>query len=201
MSDEKKTVSRRKALKILGVGVGATGAVSIYQNPTFGQHQHMQHGAKAHARAAETRRPRFFAPAEMAAITAMSDLIIPADDQSPGAKEAGVPAFIDLMVGSSPEEVRKMWRDGLAAVDRASQGAYKKGFAEAAPDQQVELLEKLSKNEFDPKTPEEKLFRAVKNLTIDGYYTSEIGIHKDLKYKGNSYTKTFVGCTHPEHKA
>jgi hypothetical protein len=37
-------------------------------------------------------------------------------------------------------------------------------------------------------------------MTIDGYYTSEIGIHKDLQYKGNSYTKDFVGCTHDEHK-
>jgi hypothetical protein len=198
MSDEKKSVSRRKALKILGV-VGAAGTVSIYQNPTFAQHEHMQHGAKAH-KAAESSKLRFFTPDEMATISAMSSLIIPADDHSPGAKEAGVPAFIDLIVSSSPEEVRKTWRDGLAAVDRLSQKKYKKNFRESGQDEQVKLLEDISRNELNPKEPEEHFFRTVKNLTIDGYYTSEIGIHKDLQYKGNSYAKNFVGCTHPEHK-
>lgn len=200
MSDEKSTVSRRKALKILGTGVGAAGAMSIYQNPVLGQHEHhMKAGAETHAKAAKAEKPRYFTAAEMASITAMSELIIPADDHSGGAKDAGVPAFIDLMVSSSPEEVRKMWREGLAAVDAESRKKNQKVFAEAAEKDQIDLLKDLAKNEFDPKTPAEKLFRAAKSLTIDGYYTSEVGIHKDLQYKGNSYSKTFVGCTHPEH--
>ena len=200
MSNEKNTVSRRKALKILGMGAGAAGAMSAYKNPTFGQHQHMQRGAKAHAKAAESQKLRYFTPAEMATITAMSDLIIPADEHSPGAKAAGVPAFVDLMVSSSPAEVRESWRAGLASINRATQQKYKKVFAEVTPAEQVEYLTEISKNEFDPKTPEERFFRTVKSLTIDGYYTSEIGIHEDLKYQGNSYTKDFVGCTHPEHQ-
>src|SRR5262245_42133458 len=117
MSDEQNTVSRRKALKILGAGFGAAGAMSVYQNPTYAQHQHMHGGATAHAKAAESTAPRFFTAAEMASIAAMSDLIIPADEHSGGAKEANVAAFIDLMVGTSPAEVRKLWREGLAAVD------------------------------------------------------------------------------------
>jgi len=201
MSDEKTSVSRRRALKILGVGMGATGAASIYKNPAYGQHDHMQHGAKAHTQAAMSTKPLYFTDAEMAAISAMSALIIPADDHSPGAKEAGVPAFIDLMVSSSPAEVKTMWRDGLAAVDKEFSKKYKSSFATAPEKDQVEYLNHISKNEFDPKTTEERFFRAVKGLTVDGYYTSEIGIHKDLQYKGNSYTKEFVGCTHPEHKA
>jgi hypothetical protein len=200
MSDE-NTVSRRRALKIIGTGVGAAGAMSIYGNPVLGQHDHMNHAAKAHTAAAAAPEPRFFTPAEMAAVTAMSDLIIPTDEQSPGAKEAGVPAFIDLMVGSSSAEVRKMWRDGLAAVDAASRKASQKSFAEASKDDQVALLREMSKNEYAPKTPEEQLFSAVKAMTVDGYYTSEVGIHTDLRYKGNSYNKTFVGCTHPEHQS
>jgi hypothetical protein len=200
MSDEKNTLSRRRALKVLGLGAGAAGTLSIYQNQAFGQHQHMQHGAKAHTEAAKATKPRYFTPQEMATITAISEHIIPADEHSGGAKDAGVPAFIDVMVSASPEEVRTNWREGLAAVDKASVGKYQKKYVEAPPKDQVELLKDLSKNEFDPKTPEERFFRTIKNMTIDGYYTSEIGIHKDLQYKGNSYTKTFVGCTHPEHK-
>ncbi len=201
MSDEQNTVSRRRALKILGAGLGAAGAASIYQNPTFAQHHHMETGAQAHAQAAMPSQPKFFNAAEMATITAMSDLIIPSDEHSGGAKEAGVPAFIDLMVGSSPEETRTMWREGLAAVDAASKKKFDKGFAEASADDQVAFLTEISKAEGNPKTPEEQFFKAIKSLTIDGYYTSEIGIHKDLEYKGNSYNKTFVGCTHPEHQA
>jgi hypothetical protein len=200
MSDEKKTVSRRRALKVLGAGVGAAGTFQIYQNQAFGQHQHMQHGAKAHADAAKSTKPRYFTPAEMATITAMSALIIPADEHSPGAKEAGVPAFIDLMVSSSPEEVRVSWRDGLAAVNKATADKYKAPFADASEKDQLDFLKDLAKNEFDPKSTEDRFFRSIKGMTIDGYYTSEVGIHKDLQYKGNSYTKNFVGCSHPEHK-
>ena len=104
------------------------------------------------------------------------------------------------MVSESPEETKALWRDGLAAVDKMSTGKYSKDFNGATPAQQVELLTAISQNERDPKTAEEKFFRAIKNLTIDGYYTSEIGIHKDLQYKGNTYVKEFKGCTHPEHQ-
>jgi gluconate 2-dehydrogenase gamma chain len=199
-SNEQNTLSRRRALKILGVGAGAAGAMSIYENPTFAQHHHAAQSAKTHAKA-QAAKPRFFTPAEMATITAMSALIIPTDEQSPGAKEAGVPAFIDLMVSTSPEDVRKMWREGLASVDKFSQGKNQKNFVDASAQDQVKILEEISKNEFDPKTPEQQFFRAIKSLTIDGYYTSEIGIHQDLKYQGNAFLKEFPGCTHPEHKA
>jgi hypothetical protein len=200
MSNEKETLSRRKALKIIGVGAGTAGALSLYQNPAFGQHEHMQHGAKAHGAAAAASAPKFFTAEEMATIAVLTDLIIPSDDHSPGAKEAGVPAFVDVMVNSSPEEVRTSWRDGLAALDAASTRKSGKRFSEAPESEQLALLREISRNEMDPKSPEERFFRAVKGLTIDGYYTSEIGIHKDLQYKGNSYAKTFAGCTHPEHK-
>jgi gluconate 2-dehydrogenase gamma chain len=199
MSDEKTTVTRRRALKVLGVGMAATGAISIYKNPTYGQHDHMQHGAKAHAQAAQSTAPIYFTAAEMATIAAMSALIIPADEHSPGAKEAGVPAFIDLMVSSSPAEVKTMWRDGLAAVGSAFSKKYNSAFADAPEKNQIDYLKDISKNEFDPKSTEEQFFRAIKGLTVDGYYTSEVGIHKDLEYKGNSYAKNFVGCTHKEH--
>ena len=53
----------------------------------------------------------------MTSITLMSDLIIPADEQSPGAKDATVPAFIDLMVSKASVETKNLWRHGLAAID------------------------------------------------------------------------------------
>ncbi|HYE66630.1 MAG TPA: gluconate 2-dehydrogenase subunit 3 family protein [Pyrinomonadaceae bacterium] len=201
MSDEKTNLSRRRALKIIGIGVGAAGGLSIYDNPVFGQHQDHSSVKGQTAKKAKGPQPlRFFTPAEMAVVTIISEMIIPADAHSPGAKEAEVPNFIDLMVSETPQETRSLWRDGLAAIEKMSQSKFSKAFADASTEQQIKLLTEVSENEFKPKTLEERFFVAIKTLTINGYYTSEIGIHQDLQYKGNTYQKEFQGCTHPEHQ-
>ena len=131
----------------------------------------------------------------------MSDLIIPADDSSPGAKAAGVSQYIDLIVSESTDVTKQAWREGLAAINKMSRDRSGVAFAAATVAQQTELLKEISKNERAPQTIEERFFRTIKNATVDGYYTSEIGIHKELRYKGNSYLKEFTGCTHPEHQS
>ena len=130
----------------------------------------------------------------------MSERIIPAVEHSPGAKAAAVNEYIDLVVSESPEATKQVWREGLAAINKMSHNKFAKPFADASADQQIELLKEIGKNERSPQTVEERFFRTIKNATVDGYYTSEIGIHKELHYKGNSYLKEFIGCTHPEHQ-
>ncbi len=198
MSDDKttddKTISRRTALKILAVGVGAVSAP-----PILGQQQH--HGMVMEPVAEKQQPLRFFTAPEIATITAISALIIPTDEHSPGAKEAGVAGFIDLMVSESANETKALWREGLAAVESLCQKRFAAGFSSATTEQQVSLLKVISRNEYSPKTIEERFFVAIKGLTVDGYYTSQIGIHQELRYKGNAYLKDFVGCTHPEHSS
>ncbi len=204
MSDETNNIDRRRALKIIGVGTASS--LPILNNGVLGQHQHGgQAGAPktataAAAATAKAQAPKFFTAQELATVATISDLIIPTDEHSPGARAAEVHNFIDLMVSESPAEAKTLWRDGLAAVGKMSQTMFSKDFNSATPEQQTKLLTEISKNEREPKTAEEKFFRAIKNLTIDGYYTSEIGIKQDLQYKGNSYVKEFKGCTHPEHQ-
>ncbi len=204
MSDEKENISRRRALKVIAVGVGTASALPILNNQAQSQEAHMHHGAAKTSSApanSKPQAPKFFNAQQLALVTTMSDLIIPTDEHSPGAKAAEVPAFIDLMVSESPEETKTLWRDGMAAIEKMSQSKFSKDFSSASAEQQVGLMTEISKNERNPKTIEEKFFRAIKNLTIDGYYTSEIGIKQDLQYKGNTYMKEFKGCTHPEHQA
>ena len=198
MSDEKR-ISRRTALKVIGVGVSAAGALPILENKVMGQHGHsgMEMAGEASALPAETAR--FFNAQEMATISTISDLIIPADEHSPGAKATGVAGFIDSMVSESPDEVKASWRNGLAAVERMSQQKFSTAFTTAKTEQQISLLKAISKNERNPRTIEERFFVAIKGLTVDGYYTSSIGIHQELRYQGNAYLKEFKGCTHPEH--
>jgi len=203
MAEQKDEMSRREALKSIGVGAGVISVLPILKTAAVGQelaHDHMNHAAQA---SAETKpQPlRFFTPEENRTVIEMSERIIPSDDHSPGAKAARASEFIDLVVSESPENTRQMWRDGLAAINKMSQGKFGKPFADATVDQQVDLLKEISKNEKSPQTVEERFFRTIKYATVDAYYTSEIGIHKELQYKGNSYLKEFTGCTHPEHQA
>ena len=82
---------------------------------------------------------------------------------------------------------------------RAPSGSRRRSPRPAAA-QQVELLTEISAaTSSSPQTPLDKFFKATKDATIRGYYTSEIGIHKELQYKGNQFLPEFVGCTHPEH--
>lgn len=201
MSDDNNNVSRRDALKGIAVGLGTS--LPVLNTNVLGndhEHQHDGHKAAAPAAAKKAVAPKFFKADQMALIATISELIIPTDDHSPGAIAAEVPAFIDLMINESPAETKKLWTDGLAAVDAMSQSNNKAAFNKASKDQQIALLTAISKNEAKPSTTEEKFFKAIKNMTIDGYYTSKIGIHQELKYKGNTYLKEFKGCTHPEHQ-
>lgn len=203
MSDQKDEISRRRALKILGVGIGAASSLPILEVGALGQHQHG--GARSQGAARPTAQPaaapKFFTPRELALVAAISDMIIPTDAHSPGARAAGVPAFIDLMVSESSQETKTLWRDGLAALEKRSREKFSAGFDGATEEQRTKLLTDISKDERKPNTVEERFWVAIKNLTIDGYYTSEIGIHQDLQYKGNNFVKEFKGCTHPEHQA
>jgi gluconate 2-dehydrogenase gamma chain len=199
MSNEK--IGRRAALKIIGVGVGAASTLPVLENRVAGQHRHpdMQTGQSRMPAVATRVAGRFFNPEEMETIATISDLIIPTDDHSPGARAAGVSEFIDLMVSESSNEVKALWREGLVAVERMSQKQSSKTFNQASQEEQVALLKAISRNERRPGTIEERFFVAIKSMTVDGYYTSSIGIHQDLRYKGNAYLKDFTGCTHPEH--
>jgi Gluconate 2-dehydrogenase subunit 3 len=199
MSDEK--ISRRAALKVIAVGVGTASALPILEKNVLSQHKHpgMEIGQAAAPAVEAAVTPRFFNAQEMATIATLSDLIIPSDEHSPGAKATGISDFIDLMVSESSNESKALWRNGLAAIDRMSQQKFSTPFNSAGAEQQISLLKAVSKNERKPKTIEERFFIAIKGLTVDGYYTSAIGIHQELQYKGNAYLKEFLGCTHPEH--
>lgn len=203
MADEKEKVTRRDALKSIGVGVSVIATLPVLGSNVGAQelasHDHSNHGAQATA-PAKAGPLKFFTEDENKTVVEMSERIIPADDHSPGAKAAGVSGYIDLVVSESPEITKQNWREGLAAINKMSRDRFSKSFADASAEQQIQLLTDISKNERSPQTVEERFFRTIKYATVDGYYTSEIGIHKELHYKGNAYLKEFTGCTHPEHQ-
>jgi hypothetical protein len=142
-------------------------------------------GAGMTASRLEAAPLQFFSPAEHDLIDAVAELIIPADAHSPGAHEAKVAAYIDLVVAHSPAEVQANWRSRLAAFRELAQ----QHGTQAA-------LEQAASKERNPSTPAEHLFVEVKRLTVSGYYTTELGLLQELGYKGNEVLGRFPGCPH-----
>jgi len=130
--------------------------------------------------------PKFFTAAEFALVDEMSDMIIPTDQQSAGARAAGVAAYIDGRLAEAFEkEQPQRWRAGIKAVETLSREMSGKTFMASTPEQRLALLTRIAAAESDPKTDAEKFFPEIKSSTIRAYYTSKIGIHDDQQYKGN----------------
>src|SRR3954462_3880460 len=144
--------------------------------------------------AAEPNAPLFFTKDEFATLDALTEMIVPADDHSPGAHEAGVAAYIDRTVAEAfvPEE-KTSWRKGLATINELSTSLNGKPFLQATKQQQVALLTKIAAAEKDPKTEGERFFTQLKQTTAFAYYSSKIGIHEEMNYKGNVLLTQFVG--------
>lgn len=145
--------------------------------------------------------PRFFTGDEYATITRLADIIIPSDT-SPGAAEAGVSEFIDFMVWSDAS-VQYQFRTGLTWLNAHGEQLHGKPFLQLAPEQQVSLLEPLAyKAKYRPGEEDgREFFRLVREFTVMGFYTSEIGF-KELDNPGLKFYAKSPACPHkgdPEH--
>ena len=131
---------------------------------------------------------RFFTPAEFAMVDELSEMIIPTDDHSPGARAARVAGEIDRRLSETLEtDWQNKWRTGLQSVDALSTELNGKRFMQATPEQRLAVLTQMAAGESDPKTPAQQFFGTLKDATGQAYYTSKIGIHVDQQYKGNVY--------------
>lgn len=122
---------------------------------------------------------------ELETIAVLCDIILPANADIGGAKEAEVPAFIEFIVKDMPRQQLPI-RGGLAWLDNHSNKLYNLEFKKLSNEQQLAICDTIA---FPGKTEPllmigEKFFTRMRNLTLTGYYTSELGI-KDLGYKGN----------------
>jgi gluconate 2-dehydrogenase subunit 3-like protein len=132
--------------------------------------------------AAQPGAPLYFSKEEFAALDELTEMIIPADDHSPGAHEAGVASFIDKTVAEAflPEE-KESWRKGLAP------------FLPLNTAQRLDLLSTLAAKEHNPQTDAARFFGQLKGSTAYAYYTSSVGIHQDIQYIGNVVQEQFSG--------
>jgi len=185
--DQPGAVTRRAALKAFGAGITTVAALPWLSDS----------GLLAFARIQETNAPptpKVLTSSQFQALETLVEAIIPADDRSPGAKQARVADYIDLLLSEADPDVALQWMGGLAALDGEAAARFNTTFARLSAPQIDAILQDISRNERAPKSPLETFFVMTKNATIQGYYTSEIGIQKELRYQGNKFLREFVGC-------
>lgn len=201
MSGKDLSISRRNAVKILAGSPATACSLPILNNAVARAAEPLTHlhSVQQATAPAATYAPKFFKPDQMEALGELVEIMIPTDDHSPGAKAARVHEYIDEVIFDAPAGEKDMWTQGLATLDNMAQRDHGKAFLLCVPEQQLALVEAISHNEERPQTLEDRFFKALKNATVNGYYTSAIGIHQDMQYVGNDYLSEFPGCTHPEH--
>jgi hypothetical protein len=185
------STSRRRLMKQLTASVAATAFPIFGQNPPPENRHSPQPVAK---QAAEAYRYLYFRSKQLGTLEALTEIIIPADEHSPGAKEARVVEYIDTIVADAPESVKRQWDIGLVLANNMAQNSFGKPYRECSAPEQIAIMSEFAGVENGRDTPEEKFFMMLKRATIDGYYTSKIGIHQDLQYEGNTALSAFPSC-------
>jgi gluconate 2-dehydrogenase subunit 3-like protein len=189
-----ESISRRDILRTLAVGAAGSVLQVIPAEAAAYIHQ-MVHKEKV-ASPGGSYTPKYFSASQYATLIALCDMIIPKDEKSGGAVEAGAPEFIDLLT-SENERYQLRLGGGLFWLDGYCTDLYGKVFLDCAQEQKREVLDLIAFRKNAKKDPSLSqgvaFFPFLRNLTCDGYYTSKIGI-ADLGYIGNTSLREFPGC-------
>lgn len=173
-------ISRREAVRTLAMAILAAGVV----DKLAAQDVH-QMAAQAAAASGGAYPPTALSAHEYQTLERLTDLIIPVENGAPGAVQAGVAAWIDLLAGTN-DRLKKIYVDGLAWIDAAMKSRGADDFLSGSLEKQTELVDLLAfkKNASPELTPGIEFFTWARRMTVDGFYTSRVGM-PDI-YKGNS---------------
>jgi hypothetical protein len=182
-------ISRRAALQMVSA---APVAAALVWTPAEARAAHEQ----AQRAAASPRRfaPKFFTAAEYAMVAVLVDLIIPRDERSGSATDAGVPQFMDFIMIDYPRRQVGI-RGGLALIDRLSMDRAGKRFTAASDGQRRALLDEIAyTTNADPGLSQAvAFFSSFRDLTASGFWTTKMGV-TDLQYQGNVFVDEWTGC-------
>jgi hypothetical protein len=184
-------INRRELLHLLGAAPLAAGFTWTEAEAAQAAGQ-AQAARKAAPKSAFT--PKFFTAREYTMVSALADMIIPRDDRSGAATDAGVPEFMDFMMADQPTRQTAM-RGGLAWIDLECQARYDKRFLECSDAERTAVLDdiawpKPAKPEFSAGVA---FFNSFRDLTASGFWSSKMGV-EDLKYMGNTMVPEWTGC-------
>lgn len=197
-------MNRRDALRWIATAPVAVG-FSLSVDRLWAAKAHVSEVASA---GFDAYMPRFFSDHEWQTLHLLVDYIIPADERSGSATDAGVPEFVDFIM-TDPEEADRTleWRQtamrgGLAWIDAECHRRFRKKFLDCDGDEQVALLDEIAfvdggemELNADPRdlrivTPAHgrAFFNSLRDLTASGFWSSQMGV-EDLQYQGNVPTE------------
>jgi gluconate 2-dehydrogenase gamma chain len=188
-------ISRRDVLRSLMAGA-AGGSVLQMIPAQAAEYAHELIQKEKSAATGGKYVPKYFSAHQFEMLNVLCDTILPKDDHSGGAVEAGAPEFIDLLT-SENEEYQDRLGGGLMWLDNECMDRYGKVYLECAPQQQKEVLDLIAFRKNARLQPSLRsgvaFFAFLRRMTCDGFYSSKIGI-ADLQYIGNTSVHEFPGC-------
>jgi gluconate 2-dehydrogenase gamma chain len=194
-------IDRREVLKRLGAAPVAVG-VAVSEARAQRAHEHVQ---RERASSTEPEKGsyerRFFDEHERATVVALADLVIPPDERSGGAVEAGVPEFIDFILTDElaepreREEMQTAVRGGLAWLDSECRARFEAPFGKCADDARRAVLDDVAWPERAAPEMSQGVafFNLFRDLVASGFWTSKMGMD-DLGYMGNTFVAEWTGC-------
>jgi len=187
------SIDRRTLLQMLTVAPAA--ALFTWTEAEAASASRLGHAAlQAAAQSGTAYAPTFFTAHEWDTVRALVDLIIPRDDRSGSATDAGVPEFMDFMMSDQPNRQDAM-RGGLAWLDLECHRRFDKEFTGCTDAERRQVLDDISwPNRARPEMSHGvRFFATFRDLTASGFWTSRMGI-EDLGYQGNVYLSSWDGC-------
>lgn len=185
-----RAIDRREALRRAAVLLGGALSASTASGVLA--------GCEARGLAEDAWTPRALNRAQAELVATIAEHIIPETD-TPGARAVGVHRFVDAMLAESYSGAeRQHFLVGLADVDARARRACGRAFLECLHQEQRGLLEQLDREALaSPASPPVSLtalpfFRTMKELTLVGYYTSQIGATRELRHA--PLPGRFEGC-------
>ena len=186
----KKDMSRREAVQTLA----ALPAAIFFSTAELEKARKFVDKALTATAQGKAYAPKFFTPAEWKTVRVLAEMVIPRDERSGGAIDAGVPEFIDFTVTDRPRW-QKGAREGLAWIDAESNRRFGKPFADATTTQREAILDDIAWPARAPASMKAgvEFFNGFRDLTASGFWSSQIGV-KDLRYMGNVFNPNWQGC-------
>ena len=164
--------TRREALIQITAGAGASAALASLSPAALAQ---------------AVYKPKALSGEQFKIVTALVEMIIPTTE-TPGAAAVGADRMIDeFLAGQASVLIRFL--EGLSQLEQS-------GFADLEEADRIKLLEEYS----EASDARGNFFRLLKGLTVDHYYSTEVGLVDELGYQGNTALGEFPGCTHEEHR-
>ena len=176
-------MDRREALAALGIGAAAYGLPApdgLAFRRWLARNQDQQ---------------RFLTSAELALVTLLGDLIIPRDEKSGSASDAGVPAYVDFILGISSGQTQNNWRTGLRWFDEEAQRRFTRTFAQSDDAQRRLILDDIAwPARARPELQQQAgFFNSVRDLVAAGFFSSRMGV-QDLGYQGGVFNPEWRGA-------